>query len=63
MNAGPPPLKREPSPPPPPDRPPQPVSVLYSTPPTAEESTLNPTRTIQYEYNHYINRIFLSNAF
>ena len=63
MNAGPPPLKREPSPPPPPDRPPQPVSDLYSTPPTAEESTLNPTRTIQYEYNHYINRIFLSNAF
>ena len=30
MNAGPPPLKREPSPPPPPDRPPQPVSDLYS---------------------------------
>jgi hypothetical protein len=58
-------LKRGPSrsPSPPPDRPPEPVSDLFSTPPTAEESTLNPTRTIQYEYNHYINRIFLSNAF
>jgi len=62
MNLGPPPppppnpLKRGPSPPPPPDRPPQPVSDLFSTPPTAEESRRNPTRTIQYEYIHYINR-------
>lgn len=69
MDSGPPPpppppsLKRGPSSPPPhPDRLPEPVSDLFSTPPTAEESTLNPTRTIQYEYNHYINRIFLSNA-
>jgi hypothetical protein len=49
-------LKRGPSPPPPPPRPPRPVSDLFSTPPTAEESERNPTRTIQYEYNHYINR-------
>jgi hypothetical protein len=42
-------IKRGPSPPPPP-------SDLFSTPPTAEESERNPTRTIQYEYNHYINR-------
>lgn len=43
-------IKRGPSPPPPPR-----VSDLFSTPPTAEESALNPTRTIQYEYNHYYN--------
>jgi hypothetical protein len=49
-------IKRGPSPPPPPPRPPRPVSDLFSTPPTAEESERNPTRTIQYEYNHYINR-------